>query len=92
MRTNTQKISTTTKRSVVGVVVMLNISLGLETVARELKLMDREQISSEEAVALAKRKYTSIVHAGGNIQVSSIEKYTPIRMGIRNIMNNIKIY
>ena len=92
MRTNTQKISTTTKRSVVGVVVMLNISLGLETVARELKLMDREQISSEEAVALAKRRYTSVIHAGGNIKVASIEKYQPVKVGISGIMNRLKIY
>lgn len=91
MRTRAQQINTTTKRTVVGVVVLVNISLGFETVVRELKLMGVEQISNVEAESIAAKKYTSIVHAGGRVSVASIEKYQPITLGIKEILSRLRI-
>lgn len=92
MRTNAQKISTATKKTVVGVVVVLNVSLGLESTERVLKLMGREHISEIEAEMIARRKYTSIVGAGGKVEVARIEKYKPIKLGVKDILNSLRMF
>jgi hypothetical protein len=92
MRTSTQKLNTSAKKAAVGVIVVINITLGLESVGRELKLMGREEISNDEAIEIAKRRYTSIIHLGGKINVASIEKYQPIRLGVKSVLRNLRMY
>lgn len=92
MRTSTKRINTAAKKTVVGVVVLLNISLGLQSVERSLRVKNCEELSEEDAMEIAKKRYTSIIHAGGEIKVASIEKYKPILLGVRQVFDNLKMY
>lgn len=92
MRTSAQKINTAAKKTVVGVVVVLTISLGLDTIKRELELKDRDEISKEDAIEIAKKKYSSIINAGGIIEVAKIKQYKPIKLGVKNVLNRLRMH
>lgn len=92
MRTKTQKINAKAKKTAIGVVIVLNVSLGLETSSREIKLKGREELSEVEAETIARKKYSSILNAGGRINISSIEKYHPIEIGIKGVLKGLRMY
>lgn len=85
-----------TLKKVATVVVVLQLTLGIDKTERIMKFEfngseDLSELDEKIISAKAHRRYTSIVNAGGRIEIDYIGAAETPKTSVGDILNNIKI-